>query len=142
MIENNIKQTFNEVYTLICFLDDDLKSKIPKKLIEFINNNQDENYNFKIDTNKPINEQNFNENTKSFLALIYREYICSPSEKDELDKILQENENKYNKQLTENIFNNTIKESLKPEKETSLVEYKESIFQKIINKLKSVFKKY
>ncbi len=78
-------------------------------------------------------------------------YWCESEEhKKELISRYNDNEQKYQQELREkynpdNIFkNNDKKNSIQEEiieNEVALVEYKESIFKKIINKIKSIFRK-
>jgi hypothetical protein len=65
-------------------MDKNLYIKIPKKIIEFIDENRDKNYKSNINYNISINEQELQQDTRTFLALIYRDYLCTPEEKKRL----------------------------------------------------------
>ena len=127
---------------------------------EFFKNQKDKNYKKEIDINIPIEDQNLKEETLALIALLYIKYICEDEEeKRNLKNIYAENERKYREEIRDkysvekamqkrnevrNNFNNkenTIKNQNESTKEKSLTEYKESILKKIINKIKSLFKR-
>ena len=105
--------------------------------------------NWNIDKTVPLEKQDLLPITKEILTFLYRDYICGDIERARLDKILNENEIKYQNELKEkynpdNIFK-TRKSNVKTEQivneNTSIVTYKESFFSKIINKIKLIFHK-
>lgn len=154
------KQAYAEIDAFIKILPDDIKRKIPKNMKEFFKNQKDKNYKKEIDINIPIEDQNLKEETLALIALLYIKYICEDEEeKRNLKNIYAENERKYREEIRDkysvekamqkrnevrNNFNNkenTIKNQNESTKEKSLTEYKESILKKIINKIKSLFKR-
>lgn len=100
-------------------------------------------------TPKEKNDFNFNisEKAKSILAVIYQDYLCDDDEIDEFNQLLLENEAEYQEELREkynpdDVFKNK-KEAEEPDSNAEnmqMVEYKESIFKKIINKIKMLFR--
>ena len=138
-----INQSFAEVYDIIMHLEKELYDKIPKNFIKIVESNMDKEYKVNIDYNKNINDQNLLQDTRAILSLVYRDYLCSPEEKKELiekDKkeLELEEERKREKYNPDNIFKNAnttkIEESEQKEN-TQIVEYKENIFKKFINKI-------
>jgi len=106
-------------------------------------------YNFQIDENKPIEEQNLSNEAKAILANIFKDYWATDyqwerieaKEKYDLEQIEKEKYEKYN---PDNIFKNRNKEEIVEEVATdnvAMTEYKESVFKKFINKIKQIFKK-
>ena len=71
-------------------------------------------------------------------------YWCeNANEKNELNQMFKNNEDRYQDELrkkydSKNIFKKHFQENI-IENEVSLVEYKESIFKRLINKIKSLF---
>lgn len=125
-------------------------NKIPKKFIEFLENNKSKTYISNLDHTKTIKEMNLKPKTQALLGLIYLKYWANEEEKIEFRKKAQVNEINYQKELNEkynpdNLFKN--KNAVNIEKnetiqQTSLVEIKkETIMQKIISKIKEMFKK-
>ena len=142
------KQALKEVYTILNVMEKEYINKLPNKLISFIKENMDNSYISNINVNIPINEQLLKKDTKILLSLIYRSYWCNEEKRNELleeDAFLKcekekEIREKYN---PDNIFKksnqeNEIEENI-IKNEIALLEYKDSIFKKFINKIKSIF---
>lgn len=125
-------------------------NKIPKKFIEFLENNKSKTYISNLDHTKTIKEMNLKPKTQALLGLIYLKYWANEEEKIEFRKKAQANESNYQKELNEkynpnNLFKN--KNAVNIEKnetiqQTSLIEIKkETIIQKIISKIKEIFRR-
>jgi hypothetical protein len=105
-----------EVIAILKLLDAEYIEKIPKKFLSVLEKVQDKDYKTNIDANKSILEQNISDKAKDILIIIYRNYWCSEKEKQEIDKILNENEKKYQQDLRKkynpnDIFHNNINHS-------------------------------
>lgn len=142
----NYIQAYTEFNCLLEYLPQPYIDKLPKKLIELIKRQSNEQYKINIDTRKSLLEQGFSKKTKDLIAVIKYNYWSTDEEKQQLKKIFYDNENKYQKELLEKYNQESLfkKSSLHQEKNTTqeqvaLVEYKESIFNKLINKIKSIF---
>lgn len=133
----------NETIEIIMHMEDEMKEKIPQKLITFLNKNKIRDYKPSIDFSKNILEQDLLFETKSIIAVIYREYIATPNKKKELIewdkknelKIEEEKRKKYN---PDKIFKSDEKKE-KIESKVAMTVYKESVFRKCINKIKNIF---
>ena len=143
------KQSLKELNTILDFMNNEYIEKLPKKLLRFIKENMDISYEDNINQDTPIDKQNLKKDTKILLSLIYRNYWC---EEDEKKKLMEEDANKkreyekeiYEKYNPDNIFNNKNKviEDIKiNEDEKQLLVPKETLFKKLINKIKSFFKR-
>ena len=150
MIGNNINyiKAYTEVNCLLEYLPQSYIDKLPKKLIELIQNQSNEQYNINIDTNKSLLEQNFSKKAKDLIAVIKYNYWSTDEEKQQLQQIFYDNENKYQKELSEkydlnNIFKKKESKIEMPQIENNvqMVVYKENIFIRIFNKLKNLIKK-
>ncbi len=150
MIGNNINyiKAYTEVNCLLEYLPQSYIDKLPKKLIELIQNQSNEQYNINIDTNKSLLEQNFSKKAKDLIAVIKYNYWSTNEEKQQLQQIFYDNENKYQKELSEkydldNIFKKKESKMEMPQIENNvqMVVYKENIFIRIFNKLKNLIKK-
>lgn len=150
MIGNNINyiKAYTEVNCLLEYLPQSYIDKLPKKLIELIQNQSNEQYNINIDTNKSLLEQNFSKKAKDLIAVIKYNYWSTDEEKQQLQQIFYDNENKYQKELSEkydldNIFKKKESKMGMPQIENNvqMVVYKENIFIRIFNKLKNLIKK-
>ena len=125
------------------------QEKIPKKLISFFERNSLKDYKFNIDLAVPLKEQKLKVKTLSLLAMLDLNYWCdTEEEKQNLIKKYSENEIKYQEDLRgrynpDNIFKkrnqeNKIEENV-IQNTSVIVEYKESIFRRFINKIKIMF---
>lgn len=122
--------------------------KIPKKFIQYLNENASKEYKCNFDYNKPLKELNLLDETRGIIGMICYNYWCvTEKQKEQYLKRLSQNEQQYQKILDEkynpdNIFENKkldfIENTTNP---TEITEYKESIFKKLINKIKSIFSK-
>ena len=98
-----------------------------------------------LDYSKKLNEMNLKEETRGLLALMYENYWCPEEEKQDLQKKFYENEQKYQEELRQkynpdNIFTKKNKNIIEIEdNQTQLIEYKETIFRRILNKIKALF---
>lgn len=142
-------EAYVEVIEVLKYMDDKYVDKIPKKLRDFFEENSSKDYVFHLNTNKPLNEQNLKQKTLCILEMLNLSYWC---ESEEAKKILlekyYEEEKLYQQELREkynpdNIFKKQHKDNKIEEKNTAgevaIIEYKESIFKKIVNKIKSWF---
>jgi hypothetical protein len=150
-----------EVSTILDYTEPELLKKIPAKLLTYIKSHADKNYEVTISPAMPLEEQSLLAETKVIMALIYRNCFCTQEEKAEYDQLLAENK----KRLIEEYEANKPKENAfggmvftpytsaneekveeqkyeQQEKNTQMIEYKkENIFTKILNKLRTIFKK-
>ena len=138
-----------QINEILKYVTPNLKARIPKKVSSYIENNKSKDFNWKIDKTMPLEKQNLLPTTKEILTVLYKDYICDDLERVELEKILNNNEIKYQEELREkynpdNIFKNKTKEvvdTITENESTSVTTYKESFFSKIINKIKLIFHK-
>lgn len=129
-----------EVNEIFKYLDANILNKIPTKLIEEFKKIKNDTYSFQYNTSKTLIEQNISEETKDLLSAIYLRYCADNKTTKELIEICRENdllaEKKYN-------VDNLFKKEQKKENENlpAEVNLKKSFFTKIINKIKSFFKR-
>lgn len=147
-MSDKINKAYSEVYEILQLLDDEFISKLPKKFIEFIEKEKDNEYITNINPKIPLEEQNLLADTVNILAMLKLDYWSTEDEKQELLSILNQNEKEYQSELNEkynpdNIFKN--RQSIKQEQnieETSLVPIKEKNFiLKLFEKIKNMFQK-
>ena len=133
-----------------CILENSSKNiieKIPTKFLDFMKDIASKTYEFKYDKSKSLNEQNLKPETRGLIALVYQDYICNDEKKKEYirksrlfaNKMEDLKREKYN---PDNIFKK--QEQLKNteevmKNEVAMIEYKESIFKRFINRIKSIF---
>lgn len=136
------KDIYSEVYQVLNLLGNEYANKLPKSLLNMLEEKRNINYVPKYTDAQPLNKQNIQKETLSIIALLHLNYWCeNEEEKKQLKQMFKSNEDRYQCELREkynpdNMFKNNIQEST-IKNEVSLVEYKESIFRKLINKIKS-----
>lgn len=150
MVSAEFREGISETLEILNHMDKVYTDKIPRKFKEFLENNKSVKYISNLDHSKKINEMHLKEKTKDILATIYMNYWCTHQEKLDYNNLLNENESKYQEQLREkynpnNVFRKKEEEQTSIEdgdgfsRDIAMVEYKESIFKKIINKIKKFF---
>ena len=143
-MDNSLRKSYSEVYEILNLMDSAYLDKIPDKVKDLITNERDKEFKTNITTDISLEKQGLQRDTLTVLAILYLNYWCeSEQEKKELIELFNEvdktNAEKYS---YDNIFKENkeipIQEVIK-ENNNSLVEYKESIFSRIINKIKEIF---
>lgn len=147
-----IPTAYSEVYSFINALGIDFINKIPVKLYNTIKENRNVNYNPKFEASQKITNSMISQEALSLIAALNLQYWCNnETEKQELKQVYIENtrreEEKYsyenlfkNREKSQLLNNNIIDSTSQPISEKlSLTEYKESIFKRIINKIKKFF---
>ena len=142
-------QALAEVYDIINHFEPDIYKKIPQDFINFVKQNKNNNYITEIDFSKSISEQNILKETKVILSIIYRDFICDTQLKQKLKEydfnIIEAkkreiyNPNNLFKNRKEQLERNSISQT--QDTTTTLVKYKESIFTKIFNCIRKLFKR-
>ena len=153
MTNTRTKEVYSEVNSFLNLLLEEDRIKIPLKLRKLINDERLKDYNPQYSFEKPIDEQEISDEALAMIALLHINYWCNDNEeKERINNILKNNEDKYQAELREkynpdnlckkqkseilNLENNTITE------ETAIIEYKEKNFlKKIFDKIKHLFKK-
>ena len=144
-IMTKTRQAYSEIDEFLGLLSEEQRNEITKKLRDFFKEEKDQEYFKNIDKDIPIKDQNLKEETLAIIALLNLQYWCKDEEeKKRLQEIYAQNEKEYQDMLYEkynpnDIFkkkegttienNNEIKEKMQ------MVEYKDSVFKRIINKI-------
>lgn len=138
------KRAFTEVDEIFKLMPIDLLSRIPPKLRQIISENKAQDYKIKIE--EPLEEKNLKKETIVILGLIYRDFIASPEEKQQLQlkeaEDLKRIEEEMQKQYDINKIFDKRKSQQVEQNETELIVYKEpSFIKKFFNLIKGIFKK-
>ena len=85
------QNALSEVDYILGLTSEDIIKKIPKSLLDFIKKQKTKNYQFSINEELPLVEQQLKEETRAIISLIYRSYLCSPNEnkKYKIDDIIE-----------------------------------------------------
>lgn len=140
---NNYEKAYTEILEILKYIPKEEYERIPKEKILFFEENCDKNYEFKFDINKSLDEQEFLRETNAIIVVLFRDYFATDTQKEKLQRILLENERKYQEELREKYNPDDIfkkkqvdikKEEIK-EENVQMVEYKEPILRRIVNKI-------
>lgn len=146
-MERAYEEAFVEIDEIFKIMPIELLSKIPVEFRQVISENKAKDYKVKIE--EPLQQNNLKKETVVILGLIYRDFLASPEEREELqkrdaeelEKIELEIQRQYDMQ---NIFRKRkTKQNLEDEQySTDLIVYKEQSFlKKFFNLIKGVFGK-
>lgn len=125
-LDTEIKKAYSEVYEILKMVDKEYFDRIPKKFVEFLEREKDNNYIPNINENIPLEEQKLLNDTINILAMIKLDYWCSSEEeRSELLKLLNENEKKHRENINEKYNPENIFEKTTNRENKDLVEVKE-----------------
>ena len=148
-VSENYKKAFVELEAVLKCLNYDDYNKIPKNLINEIEQNKDKEYKYEYNETLEYYKWNFIPETKALLYNIFKNYLATEKQIEdlrrkeliEINKLEEEKKKKYN---TENIFKNSeLKNSQQEKKDkecNKIIKYKESFIKRIFRKIKSIFK--
>lgn len=139
---NDVAIAYAELDEILSLMSSEYVDKIPLKFRDFLSREKDTNYIKKIDVNKPLEAQNLQRKTLVLLAVLRLNYWCeNEEEKREFLNELNSNEKEQLKRFnTDNLFSNNQKET--KTEDSQLIEYKEkNVIQKIIEKIKNIFRR-
>ena len=146
-MEKAYEEAFAEVDEILKMMPIDLLSKIPAKFRQVISENKSNDY--IVNIKEPLEEEQLKEETIVILGLIYRDFLASPEEREELQlkdaeelkRIEQEMQEKYDIQ---NIFDKRKTNKIDDEEQnsTDLIVYKKQGFvRRLFDLIKGFFKK-
>lgn len=130
-----------ETYDIIRNSEKDIVDKIPLKFINFLIKNMDKEYQVQIDYSNPNWDNSILDETKTILALIYRDYLASEIEREELIK--QEEEELKEKYSYDKLFNKVEKKKDYTENDNLQLAVIEDLpwYKRIYNKILKLFGK-
>ena len=155
MFSNEYGEAAVEVLDILDNTNKSDVDKIPSNFIKFLVDNASEDYKVNLDHSKLISEMNLKEQTKEILGVIYINWWCDKKDKENYMKQIKELEMKRQAEINEKYNPNKIFENKNKIQEytnetkmdtvqnetVTMIEYKESIFKKIWNKILSFFNK-
>ncbi len=109
-------------------------------------NNIKKDYDFEIDKEKPLSEQNISKEARAILANIFKQYWATDYQRERIESkekydMEQLEKEKYEKYNPDDIFKrrqtNMQTESISDN--VSMVEYKIPIFKRLMDKIKGLF---
>lgn len=140
MSQTKYANSYTEVYEILNCLNLEDYSKIPKNLLDVFEKNRNLYYKYEINAEQDLTHQPMLKETKAILLTIFRDYLATPEQSKKIKDWLQADRAFLEKQKQEkydcDVFKN---KSIKKQNIQLPIEIKkQSIFEKIINKLKKL----
>jgi len=128
-MNNLYAKAYTEVLEIINHFSEDEYKKIPKEKIDFYEKHKDRKYDFKINPNIDLAEQNISRKANAMLVSLFRDYFATAKQKEILKNLLQQNQEKlekekYLKYNPDNIFNKSNSNINDSKDKVALVEIK------------------
>ena len=99
-MENLNERTATELFELIYLMPKEKISRIPAEFLELLHEKKAKIWRV-FSSPDEVNIKNLSEETKSYLAYIYLNYILDGEEKETYKEILNENEKKYQEKIAD-----------------------------------------
>lgn len=139
-MENVSSQSLKEVYEVLMNSSREVNTKIPYKFRKYLFEHMDREYKVEVDLSKRIEEQNISQEAKDILALIYRDYLVSKTEREELIQREIRNHKEKEKYNPDNLFKKK-NENIKGEQSLVVIQKEKNIFRRIFNYLRKLKKR-
>lgn len=151
-INQNYRNAFTEVYTILDYIEEEDYIKIPQNIIDMIENNKNDDYEYEMNEDIDIFKQPMLSETKAILFNFFRDYWATSEQKEKINRMQNEEKQKLDKEKLKKYNVNDIFKSNLPnskmikvdeDKEKSksvLVVKKESIISKVIYIIKKLLK--
>lgn len=155
MIENisiEYANAYTEVLEILSKMSKNDYNKIPRDMIQVFEIYSNKDYAFEYNLKKDFDQQGISKRTKLILAILFRDYWANDNQREKIiakqnydrQKLEEEKRKIYNTNVFKNKENNIETDGIENiSEQVNLIQYehKESIIKKIINKLKSIFRK-
>ena len=147
MVDIKYSRAFSEVLEVLKYIPKEEYEKIPLEMIELMEDNCLKDYDVEYNSNLTLSEQNFSEEAKYIIAVFFRDYWATDVQKNKI--LLNEKHHDYlenlekEKKFNVNVFEDSSKnveiDNKQEENNKLAIIEKESIFKRIIKKIKNYF---
>lgn len=149
MVDVKYANAYSEILEILNYVSLADYNKIPKNEIDFYKSNANKNHIFIYNPSKTLEEQRVSKITKALIILLFRDYWATEKQKEKIilkqacdvkkwkeSQYHQQLENKYN---PDDLFKDR-KKNMNTTENIALIEYKKTLFQKMLEKLKNLFR--
>lgn len=145
MSVKELKLSAVEINTIFENMPNEILEKIPLGVKDFFKQIASDSYHFEYDKSKRLDEQILMPKTKGILALLYRDYISSETERKEFisyyNSFLEEKQKSQNMPNVQKTLD-TVQTNTKQSSDTMIVTItKDKWYQKLFNIIKNIFSK-
>ena len=151
MVNNIYSRAYTEVLEILKHFPEDEYKKIPAEKINFYKSNMEKNYEYSIDPNIDLSKQHISKEANAILISIFRDYFANDRQRQTLNNLLNQNQEKHEKIKKEkynsdNIFINNNRnvtiDNTENKQELALVEIKDmKWYTKVWGVIKDFFRK-
>ncbi len=147
MLKQQDKEAITEVMDILRHMKQQDVDKISPSFMQYLKDNVSTTYVPNLDHTCAIDKMQLRKQTRIILAIIYRKFWCGQENKKNFDRILNENERDYQEEMRkkynpDDVFKNKkMQDSKGTQSNLQLIEYKQTMISKIINKIKRLFYK-
>ena len=150
MVDIKYANAYSEVLEILKYIPVEDYNKIPKNKIELFKTNANNDYSFNYNPYKTLEEQEVSKIAKGIIAILFRDYWATEIQREKIIskqkydriKIEEDKRAKYNTDIFQDRNNHKQEQNIVEDistNEVAMVEYKEPVFRKIINKIKEIF---
>ena len=143
MIATEYIIAYGEVLEILKYISKEEFNKIPHNMVEMFRENASNENKFVYNPNKTLQEQNVSEIARTIIAILFRDYWATETQREKILAKQNYDREKIKEEIynTNNIFqkHDTNQKQNSMTNEVAMVEYKESIFNKIKNWFKRNF---
>lgn len=156
-MEKKYAKAYTEVLEILKHIPEDELDRIPKSELQFYEDNCDKNYRYEYNQELAVDQQMISKEANTVIVALYMNYFANEAQKSIIEKILKQNSveeekiknEKYDvnkifekNQISQNSTLNDNSNDVNRENLPVSVDSNEQNFiKKIINKIKSIFKK-
>ena len=149
-MEKKYARAYTEVLEILKHIPEDELERIPKSELQFYEDNCDKNYKYEYNQDLDVDKQSISKEANTVIVALYMNYFANEKQKGIIEKILKQNSIEEEKSKSEKYDVSKIFEKSKNEQDRTnngenlpveISNNKDSFIKKIINKIKSLFRK-
>lgn len=150
-MEKKYARAYTEVLEILKHIPEDELERIPKAELQYYEDNCDKNYKYEYNQELDVDKQAISREANTVIVALYMNYFANENQKGIIEKILKQNSIEEEKAKSEKYDVNKIFEKNQQNNEDNKInnenlpvdisKNENNFIKRIINKIKSLFKK-
>ena len=144
-MENNYNKAYVEVLEVLKYIPKEDLKKVPKDIIETLENKKDMEYKYELNKNVAFENQILMQETKAILANFFRDYWATPEQRNAIKEKERKEEWEEEQNKIKIDYDAVFKRNTKlapPKQETKIVVVEEKKwYEKFVDWIKNIFKR-
>lgn len=147
-MEKKYARAYTEVLEILKHIPEDELERIPKAELQYYEDNCDKNYKYEYNQELDVDKQAISREANTVIVALYMNYFANENQKGIIEKILKQNSIEEEKAKSEKYDVNKIFEKNQQNNEVNnenlpvdISKNENNFIKRIINKIKSLFKK-